>query len=137
MLASTGWQTMMQKLLTLAVVLLLPVPALADTIRLVCKYPNYSDKKGAHRTRDDFTLTFIVDLDKGTAYMVGNQRSTEVRAFRSGVSKEGLTFMEITPDGNVMTTTVLDPKGDSVHSRNTVVAGELVPTQYYGTCVFK
>jgi len=126
----------MHTILPIAIVLLLPLPALPVTSTLICKYPNYSDKKGAHRTKDNFSLTFIIDSDKGTAYMLGNSGSTEVPFIRSGISGEGLTFIEITPAGNVMTTTV-DAENNSVHSRNTVVVGKLVPCQYYGTCAFK
>lgn len=61
---------MLRKLLALAIVLLLPVPALAgtNTLSLICEYPNYRDQEGVHRTKYDFTLTFIIDLDKGVAY---------------------------------------------------------------------
>jgi hypothetical protein len=51
-------------------------------------------------------------------------------------SEEGYTFIEITKAGNVMTTTI-DAKLKTCHSRNTVILGELVPTQYYGTAVIK
>jgi hypothetical protein len=52
-------------------------------------------------------------------------------------SGEGITFIEITGGGNVMTTTI-DQKMVSAHSRNTVVlGGDLLPSQYYGKCVSK
>jgi hypothetical protein len=61
---------MMRKLLALAIVLLLPVPALAGPIalKLVCQYASYIDKEGFHWLKDRFRLTFIID-DKGSAYM--------------------------------------------------------------------
>lgn len=65
--------------------------------------------------------------------MVGNQGSAEVKML---ISELGFTFIEITGAGNVITTTI-DSAGDSVHSRNTVIGGKLVPTQYYGNCKFK
>lgn len=105
----------------------------AGTSTLVCDYSKYSDEEGVHSVKDKFTLTFIVDKEKGTAYIFGNQGSAEVDMLPS---EFGFTFIEITDAGNVMTTTI-DSVGDSVHSRNTVIRGKLVPTQYYGKCKFK
>jgi len=48
-------------------------------------------------------------------------------------SQGGVTFIEKTLTGNIMTTSITDG-GKSVHSRNSIVAGELVPSQYYGSC---
>jgi hypothetical protein len=107
--------------------------AFAETSTFVCNYPKYSDDEGLHSVKDKFVLTFIVDSDKGNAYMVGNQGSTEVKML---LSELGFTFIEITGVGNVMTTTI-DSTNGAVHSRNTVIAGKLIPTQYYGKCVFK
>ena len=42
-------------------------------------------------------------------------------------------FIEFTGSGNVVTTTITE-KGVSVHSRNSVVFGKLIPSQYYRTC---
>jgi len=36
------------------------------------------------------------------------------------------------PAGRVLTTTI-DSSGKSVHSRNIIVEGEILPSQYYGT----
>jgi hypothetical protein len=134
----------MQKLLVLAIVLLLPMPAWADTNRLKvsCQYRNYVDKEGAHSVKDDFRLTFVIDLDNGTAHMLGKTGSIQVQVHRRrdmdphvGSSEERVTFIETTPAGDVTTVTVVDDRGNSVHSRNAVIAGEWVPTQYYGTCL--
>ena len=50
--------------------------------------------------------------------------------------EKGISFIEITPAGNAMTTAI-DATGASVHSRNTIIEGILTPTQYYGKCEFK
>lgn len=65
--------------------------------------------------------------------MIGNQGSTKVHLLNTD---DGVSFIEITGSKNVMATT-LDKNGASVHSRNSVINGELVPSQYYGTCVIK
>jgi hypothetical protein len=44
-----------------------------------------------------------------------------------------VSFLEITGAGNVVTTTVTE-KRISAHSRNSVIFGKLVPSQYYGSC---
>jgi len=104
-----------------------------DTITIICDYTNYASDDGFHKVKDKFVLTFVVDESKGVSYMIGNQGSTEVKMLNS---EQGFTFIEITGVGNVMTTT-LDFKGNTCHSRNSVVLGKLIPTQYYGTYTMK
>ena len=36
--------------------------------------------------------------------------------------------------GTTVQTTTMNKKGKAVHSRHTLIAGEFVPSQYYGTC---
>ena len=45
----------------------------------------------------------------------------------------GITFLEVLVTGAVQTTTI-NKQGKAVHSRHTIIAGEFVPSQYYGTC---
>ena len=56
--------------------------------------------------------------------------STEVKLIPN---TGGLTFVEVTGTGNVMVTVISDD-GRSVHSRNGMVLGKIVPSQYYGRC---
>ena len=53
-----------------------------------------------------------------------------------GNSQGGLSFMEITPSGGIITTTV-DMHGDAVYSRNIIIQGKLIPNQCYGKCLCK
>jgi len=116
--------------------LLLFIPsAFCETETIICQYPTYSNREGNHTNKEKFILTFIIDKENGKAYILGNVGSDEVLMV-SKKTGDGFTFIEVTPAGNVMTTTV-DSKGGTVHSRNTVIDGELVPGQYYGTCEFK
>lgn len=103
------------------------------TTTFVCSYPSYSNEEGNHRTKGQFTLTFVVDSSKGTAYVIGEEGSAEVKMI---AEKDAVTFIEVTPGGNVMTTTIT-ANGQSVHSRNTVIAGKIVPSQNYGHCVMR
>lgn len=118
-----------------AFLMLLPftLSVFAGTDTLECNYDTFSAQDGNHRLKEEFKLTFIIDTEKNVSYLVGNQGSTEVSLIPT---HNGLSFIEITGSGNVMTTT-MDKKNSSVHSRNTILLGELVPTQYYGKCVFK
>ena len=66
--------------------------------------------------------------------MLGNNGNSPVVHIDKG---NGISFIEITGLGNVMSTTI-DKKMNSVHSRNSVgFSGELIPSQYYGSCVKK
>ena len=84
-----------------------------------------------------FELDFVVTERFKKGIMVGNNGSSDISIVPimnlNGVDLQGLTFFEITNVGNVSTTTV-DMKGNSVHSRNMVLYGELISSQYYGTC---
>jgi hypothetical protein len=108
----------------------LPLIAVAETITFSCNYPSYSDEEGNHKVKEKFELNFIVDIESGKSYMMGNNGSTEVTLLPSD---EQFAFIEITSAGNMMTTAI-DNELDSVHSRNSVMFGKLLPSQYYGKC---
>lgn len=106
----------------------------AQTQSWECNYPTFSDGTTVKRSAEKFALTFILDEKKDSAYIVGNNGSNPVVWIPSG---DGPTFIETTTLGNVMTTAI-NKKGQSVHSRATrMLGGELVASQYYGTCLRK
>ena len=110
------------------------IPALADIITFKCAYPTYSDKTGVQEAKG-FEATFVSDTDTGKAYRSGSNGSTEVSlSMRS--DKEGVNVLELTNSGNIMLTTILF-SGQSVHSRNSVIMGEFIASQYYGICEIK
>ena len=82
-----------------------------------------------------FELDFVVTEKFQKGIIIGNNGSSDVQIIPIFIDEDfrGLTFLEITPVGNISITTI-DAKGNSVHSRNTVLSGGLIPTQYYGTC---
>lgn len=96
-----------------------------------CQFDTFSNGKTI--AKEDFKLTFLLDEESGKAYVVGNNGSNEVAHIYRG---DGRTFVEITNTGNVMSTT-LTPEMDAVHSRHSVMLGELMPSQYYGKCTAK
>lgn len=103
----------------------------AQTTTYICNYSIYSNKSGNYKAKEKFELRFIVDKDK--AYMTANNGSAEVIVFQSS---DRIAFVEITATQNIMTTTI-DTGLGSVHSRHTVLAGKLIPSQYYGECDIK
>lgn len=121
------------KFIILVLFVTLSVNAAADTETFICDYKNYADNEGMHKVKKDFILTFIVDTSNNKAYMLGNLGSEDVQMIRS---PNRIAFIEITDTENVMTTAI-DSKNNSVHSRNTILLDELIPSQYYGSCIFK
>lgn len=95
-----------------------------------CKYLKAADKS-KFITNDPMVLMFIIDSNTKKAYMRGNIGTEEVKWLPN--AEGGVTFIEITTVGNVMTTSV-DQNGESVHSRNTIIRGKLLASQYYGQC---
>jgi len=114
-----------------AFVCLTPIPALCDTTTYTCHYQSYSDRKGNHKMAEEFKLVFVVDTEKEKAKTIGSKGSFDVEMLYS--PSGGMTFIEMIDGGKVLTTTI-DPSGKSVHSRNIIVEGEILPSQYYGTC---
>src|SRR5688572_1891198 len=96
----------------LAMALGMPLVAIGQTT-YECVYPTYSDGESVRRTTERFALTFLVDNEKKSAYVIGNAGSSSVSLIPS---TEGPTFVEVTAGGNVMAT-VVDSDGRSAHSR--------------------
>jgi hypothetical protein len=97
-----------------------------------CVFTNFSDQRGNHK--ETLKLTFLIDKGAEKYYMVGNNGSNPVVYFDRG---NGISFVEVTGSGNIMSTTI-DTKMNAVHSRNSVgILGELLPSQFYGSCIAK
>ncbi len=107
--------------------------AIADPMTIICDYPTWSDQEGRHKAKDKFVLTFIVDKDADKAYMMGKLGTTEIIKMET---PEQMAFLEITDTANTMAT-VITKDLKSVHSRHSVLFGNLIPSQYYGACEIK
>ena len=75
-------------------------------------------------------LTFTVDTLSRLAFMEGNLGIVEVEIF---VGEDAFSFTQKLISGAIQTTTILS-SGAAVHSRNTVLLGELVAAQHFGFC---
>jgi hypothetical protein len=111
--------------------LLSQMVASAELTTYRCSYERYANGEKIQNVEKLFELVFITD-PAGKATLVGNQGSSEVKGFWNK-SGGGVSFIEVTPVGNIMTT-VVDSKHNSIHSRHTIINGEVVPSQYYGQC---
>lgn len=122
------------KILLSALLLFSASSTFAVTFTYECNYQSFSDEEGNHPVASRFTISFLVDNDTGKAYVLGNNGSNEVIYLENPFGS--ISFIEVTDSKNVMTTTI-SPVGKSVHSRNSAVLMELVPSQYYGQCDLK
>ena len=105
--------------------------AYAETMTFVCAYDRFTDdERGLRPISPPFALTFVVDVDRDTAYVIGNNGSAAVTVTPGDLM---FTFTEVTKGGSVQTTSI-GTSGTSVHSRHTAYKGNLIPSQYYGRC---
>jgi len=102
--------------------------ALASSFRMVCGYEIVASSKGVNN--EAFKLEFAYDDVTFRGVLIGNNGLADVEAF---VGKSGITFAEKLVTGAVQTTTITS-SGESVHSRHSILAGSLIPSQYYGKC---
>ena len=85
----------------------------------------------------DQNMEFGFAFDPGTGFglMSGNVGASlvEVSFGQDLLGTQIVSFVERLPSGVIQSTTLTE-RGNAVHSRHTVIAGEIVPTQNYGTC---
>jgi hypothetical protein len=101
----------------------------AEVLSYYCSYPNYSDEEGLSKS-NEFNIEFKYDTVTEDAFMVGNNGLSKVVGIKKS---EGITFLELLSTGAVQTTTIAS-NDKSVHSRHTLLWGDLMPSQYYGRC---
>ena len=108
---------------------LVAAAAWAGTIRYACNFGITCDPENGCES-SNFALDYSFDPVAYTAFMEGNNGLAEV-VVHSG--PDAISFAEGLGTGVVQTTTVA-LSGSSVHSRHTIIAGKLVPSQFYGFC---
>jgi hypothetical protein len=100
----------------------------------VCSFTEYVSQE-TPKTKVDQPLALTFIATPSTSLMVGNNGSAEVISFFGEIA---VTFIERLGSGATQTTTI-DVMGNqnpypAVHSRHTIAAGKMIPSQYYGTC---
>lgn len=90
-----------------------------------CYFPQYATDLGVKKEKN-FNLNFKIDIQSGKSFMEGNNGLADV-VLTYNEKSNSVTFTEVTSGKNVMTTTIV-PSGKAVHSRNTVMLGDIVPS---------
>ena len=121
----------MRIFLLLITVLATSYPVQAEVLTWDCYFETRIDADG--EANEKMHLIFKVDSVSQKAYMEGNAGFVEVSIF---VGSYAFSFTEQVGSGAVQTTTITKD-GLAVHSRNTVIFGEIVAAQHFGTCLFK
>lgn len=119
--------------LSLVLTLIMLPTSHADTLSFDCKFSLSASPKGLKKESSPFVLNLVTDTNAKKSYMIGSNGSSEVHAIPNN---NGVSFLEITSTGNVMVTSV-NNSGEAIHSRNTMMNNEIIPSQYYGKCVVK
>lgn len=103
----------------------------AEVLTWNCDFTYRLDEEG--RTEELMPLVFKVDTVSGRALMEGNAGIVDVELH---IGDANFSFMEKLGSGAVQTTTITRD-GLAVHSRNTVILGELIAAQHFGRCRFE
>ena len=123
------------RLILLFLVMMASIPIChAATTSFTCNFPLSASSSGVKKESKPFELRFVSDDQTKKAYLIGNNGSSEVTPF--GNQGGGITFVEVTGTGNVIVTAITSI-GDAVHSRNGIISGKLIPSQYYGKCTIQ
>ena len=96
-----------------------------------CKYNFFASPNGLLKVEDNFGSKFTINKKDNKALLIGSIGVSEVSVIKHDY---GITFLDVGPNGDVSTTTIQDSTGEVVHSRNSIVFKNFMPTQYYGYC---
>ena len=100
----------------------------AEVITYECSFGRYVGPNGGGT--EDFGFTIQLDSVTKDAYIVGSSGLAKLAHIPAAF---GRSFIEFSDTGNVLVTTIAED-GKAVHSRNTILLGDLIPSQYYGDC---
>lgn len=123
---------MKKKILSLFAVLSLATAASAELITLTCNFYTFAapNETGECSPTDMKNMRFVVDTNSSEGKMLGNAGSSDVLVVEG---TDTITFIQVAP---VVTTTAVQLSTmKAVHSRNVVLAGQFMPTQYYGKAI--
>ena len=109
--------------------LLCAAPAAAEVVTYQCIFEYRIDADG--RADELMPLEFKIDTLNRRAFMEGNVGIVDVEIH---VGESAFSFVERVDSGAIQTTTIT-ADGLAVHSRNTVILGEIVAAQHFGRCV--
>ncbi len=110
-----------------SVTLFCPVIYAKGTTIYECIYNQSTSKNGLERA--NYSLNF--SFKDGKANTFSKYGKAQVLVVNH---HEGITFIEVTQNGSVMSTTIQNSTLETVSSRNTLLNGVLRPEQFFGTC---
>ncbi|MBI3561781.1 MAG: hypothetical protein HY080_08705 [Gammaproteobacteria bacterium] len=123
----------MQQRIVLVLVLLSARLCYAHPVLYDCRYPSYSNAAGIHQYAQAWRVKISYNTVSNSARLIGEGGTVKLKTVKHR-DTAALSFIEITPAGNVMTISI-DASSHSVYSRNSIIGGKLVATQSYGTCI--
>jgi hypothetical protein len=103
-------------------------PAVSEVVTYACQFAYRVSEEGTAQER--LVLVFKIDTVSRRAFMEGNAGLADVDVH---IGDDAFSFMERVDSGAVQTTTITRD-GLAVHSRNTVMLGEIVAAQHFGRC---
>lgn len=103
----------------------------ASVTSYTCNFLIAASPNGLEKQKVPFEMQYVSDTGKNTNYLIGKLGSEEVEMVTNFY---GVSFIARTASGNISVTTITK-SGDAVHSRNTIIGNELLPSQFYGKCI--
>ena len=116
----------------LTIFLLANEPALADSWVYRCSFTSYVDaEEQIVKPIENFGFDILVENDdEGKLIGNGGSSNVEIRFGNAGQ----LNVIEMTPSGNMNTTSLHSDSLKAVHSRHVVIGNKPKWSQYYGRC---
>jgi len=102
--------------------------ACAEVLTYQCIFEYRIDSEG--KSDELMPLEFKIDTLNRRSFMEGNAGIVDVEIH---VGDRAISFTERLVSGAIQTTTITSD-GRAVHSRNTVMLGEIVAAQHFGEC---
>ena len=100
-------------------------------ITVTCDFYTCATPEGIKKAEDGFKgMRFVFNSDETTGVMLGNAGESKVLIVHG---EDSITFIQVDPW--VTSTTIELNSLKVVHSRNTVLVGDIIPSQYYGKAV--
>lgn len=103
----------------------------ASSVDFKCTFDGGYTDEG--KTNEKMEFSFILDDVTGESIMRGNGGMSIVE---NHIGADAITFFEKLFTGAMQTTTITF-SGNAVHSRHSLLLGDMVPSQYYGFCSIK
>lgn len=103
----------------------------AELTTITCDFYTVASPERIEKADAGFKgLKFVFKAGDTTGVMLGNAGETPVAVT---TTDDSISFIQVSP---IVTVTTIQLKTlKAVHSRNTVLLGDLMPTQYYGKAV--